>query len=360
MYNEVNHKRRISFFSGKFDWDTDEFYHRCKKLIGSATAQQIIKKNNEAWKSFWALLKKWKMGKIEKKPKPPRYWKDRETGKRPLKILIRCDNYRLEDKILKLPFRLEIRWRGKNRWKGKQGRLEIVYDKLSKKWYAFMPVEVKPLHQPIGEKKAYVDLGVKVPIMAYTDEEIFGYRANSMLSDWWYWTHKIAKHQSTLKQANNKSTSKRLKYYYRIRQRRFRDNVNKIVRGFVERCWSKGVLEIVCGDLRDIRNSANFSRRNNSIIHNFWSVGHMVRRIEEAAEEHGIKVTKVNERGTSSICPRCGSRRHVRSKRRFKCNDCGLEAHRDAVGCVNIGLAHKCAEAVNGAVARPSFLTIEV
>ncbi|MDI6810824.1 MAG: transposase, partial [archaeon] len=50
MYNEINYKRRQTFFEGKIDWNTDEFYHKYRKLIGSATAQQIINKNNEAWK----------------------------------------------------------------------------------------------------------------------------------------------------------------------------------------------------------------------------------------------------------------------------------------------------------------------
>ncbi|MGQ9721696.1 MAG: hypothetical protein ACUVXA_10290 [Candidatus Jordarchaeum sp.] len=49
-----------------------------------------------------------------------------------------------------------------------------------------MPVEAQPPHQPIGEKKAYVDLGVKVPVMTSVDGSVFGYRANLMLSDWWY------------------------------------------------------------------------------------------------------------------------------------------------------------------------------
>jgi hypothetical protein len=42
--------------------------------------------------------------------------------------------------------------------------------------------------------------------------------------------------------------------------------------------------------------------------------------------------------------------------------DCKLEAHRDAVGSVNIGLAQGeiiPAGVVNGAVARPSLLAIE-
>jgi len=253
----------------------------------------------------------------------------------------------LEEKILKLPFGLKIQWKGRNRWKGgKQGRLEINYDKLSEKWYAHMPVEVEPLHQPKEEEKkeAYVDLGVKVPIMAMGaasangDGEVFGYRANSTLSDWWYWTRRIAEHQSVLKEVNNRSKSQQLKSLYQKRRRRFRDWVNKMVSDFVYRCWWKGVFEIVCGDLRDIRKSADFSRKSNSMIHNFWSVGYILRRIREKAEEYGIRLVTVDERGTSSECPRCGSKHVVRRGRLFKCLSCGLEAHRDAVGCVNIGL----------------------
>jgi len=68
-------------------------------------------------------------------------------------------------KYLKPPFGLKIRWRGRNRWSGKPGRLEIVYDTLSGRWICYMPVEVEqPLHQPKGDKVAYVDPGVKCPI----------------------------------------------------------------------------------------------------------------------------------------------------------------------------------------------------
>ena len=126
MWNEINYKRRKSFFEGEIEWKTEEEY---KKLVGSATAQQIIIKNNEAWKSFFAILKKKKKGKRPnniKKVKPPGYWKDRKKKRRILRILIRCDCYKLEKKVLKLPFKLKIRWVGRNRWEGKQGRLEIV------------------------------------------------------------------------------------------------------------------------------------------------------------------------------------------------------------------------------------------
>jgi len=84
MFNEINYKRRQSFFSRNFDWNTDEPYHKYKKIIGSATAQQVTRKNNEAWKSFFALLRLKKEGELPKhirKVSPPTYWKDRKTEK---------------------------------------------------------------------------------------------------------------------------------------------------------------------------------------------------------------------------------------------------------------------------------------
>ena len=115
--------------------------------------------------------------------------------------------------------------------------------------------------------------------------------------------------------------------------------------------------------MREIRKNAAFSKKSNAMIHNFWSVGYQYKRLREKAEEYGIKVRRENERGSSSRCPRCYSTQIIRRGRLFKSSDCRLEAHRDAVGSVNIGLAHGIkkfhASAINGAVTRPSLLTIE-
>ena len=363
LWNEINYKRRQSYFAGEIDRNTDEEYHHYKRLVGSATAQQTIIRNNEAWKSYFALLKLKQKGKLPphiKKIRPPGYWKDRKSGKRKLRILVRNDCYRLGGDVLKLPFGLVIKWKGKNRWEGKQGRLEIVYDDLSKSWYAFQPVSAL-IHQPVGNKRAYCDLGVRVLIMAAIDNEVFGYSSNRLLSDWWYWSKKIAKYQSKLKRVNNKHTSKRLRQLYRKRKRRFRHFVNTIVSRFIRLCYERGVSEIVIGDLKGIRNNNNGIKKSNSMIHNFWSHDYLIQRIKEKAEECGMKVTQVDESYTSSRCPRCGSVKVYKHKRLFKCLNCGLEAHRDAVGCVNIGVAqgNNLGELINGAVACPVFLRVE-
>ena len=124
LWNKVNYRRRQSFFRGEIDWDSKEEYGEFKKILGSATAQQIIRKNNEAWRSFLKLLKLKREGRLPKhihKVSPPRYWKDRSTGRRKLMTVMRNDCYRIEEmnggKWLILPKKLKIRVSGEIRWR---------------------------------------------------------------------------------------------------------------------------------------------------------------------------------------------------------------------------------------------------
>jgi putative transposase len=49
LYNEVNFEGRQTYISYKrFKWYPKHLYEKYAPLIGSATAQQIIDKNNEA------------------------------------------------------------------------------------------------------------------------------------------------------------------------------------------------------------------------------------------------------------------------------------------------------------------------
>ncbi len=59
LWNKPNYIRRQLFFESRFDWKegVDELYDEFKKIIGSATAQQIVRKNNDAWRSFFSLLR---------------------------------------------------------------------------------------------------------------------------------------------------------------------------------------------------------------------------------------------------------------------------------------------------------------
>ena len=60
LFNELNYERRQQFFhEGRVDLKGtySKYYGKYKDELGSANAQQVINKNNEAWSSFFSLLK---------------------------------------------------------------------------------------------------------------------------------------------------------------------------------------------------------------------------------------------------------------------------------------------------------------
>lgn len=362
-WNVINYERRQRFFAGeKFDRYPD--YKEFSERVGSSTAQQIIIKNNEAWNSFFSLLKKKKKGKLPShitKISPPRYWKDRESGKRKYVIVLRNDCYSIKGDRIRIPLskklkkrfgNLVVKFKGKLRWRGKQKRMEIVYDDLDKKWYAHQSVEAKPLHQPKGDKIVSVDVGV-VNLIASSDGDIYSGRA--VMSDWVYWTKKIAKYQSELAE-NGKKTSKRLRRMFRKRKRRFQHSIKAMVRDFIKKCYDRGVSKIVVGNLNGIRDKVKFRKKENQKIHNFWSFGFIVKRLEEVAEEFGIKVEEVDERGTSKRCSICGEEH--KGGRRFRglyvCKKFGRVLNADLNGARNIKVAvSPFGDSGSGLVAQP-------
>ena len=367
LWNKLNYIRRQSFFEGRFEWEEGlaELYNEFKPIIGAATAQQIIRKNNEAWRSFFTLLKLKGEGSLPPhihNISPPRYWKDRKSGRRKLMTVIRNDLYRIEEegkkKLLILPRGLRVSVTGSIRWRGKQGRLEIYYDDLTGRWHAHQNVEVDQPRHTISptSTKAFVDLGVMNIITAWIEGErqCVAFSGRPLLSDWWYWNHKISEHQSELKRVNGRNTSKRLRKLYLKRQRRFRHIINTIIHCFVKLCLEKGVGEIIVGDITHIRDNNDKGNKINAIIHNFWSFRYIIERLEKTAENFRIKVKPVSERGTSSKCPWCGSESVRKRKRLFKCLSCGIEAHRDVVGALNIALLY--GEGFNWVLAHPAVL----
>jgi len=363
LWNEVNYERRQAYIHYRqFSWYPKYLYKKYAPIIGSATAQQIINKNNEAWRSFFKLKRLEAQCGLPPhitRVSMPRYWK--RNGRRELRIIVRNDCYKLKNGFLHLPKRLKLRIKGELKRRGRQGRLELIYDDIDKVWRGFMTVKVEKPPLKGGSKPLYIDLGVINLVMVWFRglRRPIAFSGRAVLADWWYWTKKIAKEQSRLARVNKAKTSRRLRRLYRIRQRRFRHAVNAMVKAIVEDASHLGVSKIVLGKLKGIRRNSHNNGKANSMIHNFWSFRYIRQRLKDKAEEYGIEVVEVDERKTSSICSRCRSDRTVKRDRLFRCLSCGVEAHRDAVGALNIGLAwgeNLPMGVINGLMAQPSLL----
>jgi len=343
LWNEVNYLHCQQYENYlKLDWNP-QVYKKYVPLVGSATAQKIVRKNNEAWRSFLALKRMERSGKLPimiRRVRSPGYWK--RDGQYVLRMLFRCDSYRIREGHVYLPRGLTIPFKGEPKWTGKQGRLEVAWDSLSKKWRVFQSVEVKPIITPLGSKTCYIDLGVRNLATVWMPEwrQPVAYHSGRLLADWWYWTNRISRHQHRLATVNRRKKSKQLSKLYRIRKNRFRHAAAAFVRQLVKDLYTQGASTVVIGELTNIRQNNHHGRKVNAMVHNYWSHKYAADRLRWTLEEYGVKVHTISEAYTSQTCPGCRSRYSQRVLRSFRCLDCGLQAHRDAVGALN--MAARC------------------
>jgi IS605 OrfB family transposase len=129
---------------------------------------------------------------------------------------------------------------------------------------------------------------------------------------------------------------------YRARQRkvearhrrRVRQAQHEAARQVITWAVAHRIGTLVVGDPRGVL-TLKAGRRHNRRVHD-WRIGHLIRSLTDKAEQAGITLTLVDERGTSSTCPACHRRVPKPSNRNFTCTRCGFNGHRDLVGGANI------------------------
>ncbi|MGC9149077.1 MAG: RNA-guided endonuclease InsQ/TnpB family protein [Sulfolobales archaeon] len=271
LWNEINYSRRRQFFETKrVDLRNTyrEFYEKYKMLIGSAVAQQILNKNDEAWRSFFSSLKAKKEGRLPPfmaRVNPPGYRK--RGGRRMLWTVLRKDQYRVEGeyiviKSLRAIGSIRVRYSGKIHISGRQGRAEIHYDHDEKKWYIYVSYEVErkiikvdsfriPL-KPIGDKEAGVDVGINNLLAVYVEEGsalLVGGRPLKSIG--FYWRNKISDYQSTLNRYGLKS-SKRLRKMFKKWRRQIKHYIDWAVRNSIEWLYTIEVLKEYLLDIQSM------------------------------------------------------------------------------------------------------------
>jgi len=367
LWNEVNYERRQQFFQQQrvdLEGTYRKYYEKYRSVLG-VNAQQVLNKNNEAWSSFFSLLKRKREGKLPpymKRVGPPRYWKDRETKERRLILVVRQDRYIVDERNHRLflkDFNMKIDFAGRLRWHGKQGRLEIRYDEARGAWYASIPVEVGVettrngngskhivrgerksirIAGPRGNEAAGVDLGINMLASAVTNSGVWLlYRGSRAKEDFFHLTRKIARIQSEADSARNAGDSEEFRRLNRRRRRLFRKLVrrtahlywnlaNHMVRGL----WELGVSKIYLGYPHDIARE-----RGNKLTVNLWTYRKLMDAIELKAQEYGIRVYEVLEYSTSNHCAVHGTK-VARGPRGVVTCPLGHRLHSDLNGALNI------------------------
>ncbi|PEI90821.1 transposase [Bacillus pseudomycoides] len=212
--------------------------------------------------------------------------------------------------------------------KHKLGTLRIT--KKSNKWIAQISVTI-PTSEKTGTKIMGVDLGLKVPAVAVTDDEMVRFFGNG----------RQKKYVRRMFKSKRKKLGE-LKKLNAIRnlddkeQRYMKNQDHRISRAIVNFAKENKISVIRLEQLANIRQTARTSRKNEKNLHN-WSFYRLSQFIEYKANLVGIKVEYVNPAYTSQTCPKC-SEKNKAQDRKYKCN-CGFEKHRDLVGAMNIRYA---------------------
>jgi putative transposase len=92
---------------------------------------------------------------------------------------------------------------------------------------------------------------------------------------------------------------------------------------------------IVLEDLEKLRENGKRGREFNKRL-GLWFYRRVQFCVEYEARERGLEVVKVNPRGTSSRCPRCGGRLIECGHRVLRCRRCGFTGDRDVIATLNL------------------------
>ena len=404
--NQVNYARRQTLFETTENADTrlpvselkstvksavtqEEYRQRYIQILSSSTPQQLVQKNWEPWKSYFTLLSKYRdpdNSKVTDRPNPPGYWK--EDGKRTPRTVIRNDQYTLElgersrleipvGKELKEKYglgyneRLRLEVAGDPRWTGKQGRLELVYDRDTETFTAHRnvgnednPPRRRDSIQPTtlattgsGEEVvAAVDIGANnLAAVTTTTGHQRLYHGRPAFHTFHTHTERIAELQSIL--GDDEWSSKQIRRAYHKRGEQRNHAMDALIRDLGEWLIERGVTELIVGALSDVRRK-HWSATVNEKTDLFWAHGRFRDRLSDVLElEYDITVTEKSEAGTSSECPACESENVHRSEDLLQCHSCGREGHSDVAGSANFLRKH-AAESIeietSGSMARPA------
>jgi len=355
LWNETNYERLMRYndedgYENEDVWDADtgSLEGTYKDVLGASTAQQVIRKNSEAWRGFFENTKKYHDDSdtsITDHPTPPGFWGNKDDGRK-LHTVIRNTSYtvewgdrsRLEILVgseLKDRYehtgRLRLELAGDPNWPEyeKQGRLDLWYDGTDGTFRASQPVTVSDDARatPLAAETAALDIGANnLVACTTTNGSQYLYDGTRPFEQFRSTTDRIAELNSKLD--DQRRTSERIDNLYDTMCERRDHAQDALVRDLVERLYGEGVSTVYVGDIKDVLET-HWMPEVNAKTHNFWAYGRFIDRLECVCEEYGIEVVEEPESWTTQECPECGERENTeRNGDLFRCV-CGFEGHAD-------------------------------
>lgn len=209
--------------------------------------------------------------------------------------------------------------------KHKRGTLRIK--KKGEKWMAQIAVTIS-VNEQASSRKMGVDLGLKVPAVAVTENDKVRFFGNGRQNK-----YMKRKFRNKRKKLGQKKKLHAIRTLNNKEQRYMINQDHQVSRAIVNFAVENEISVICLERLANIRQTARTSRKNEKNLHT-WSFYRLSQFIEYKARLAGIRVEYVNPAYTSQICPAC-TKRNKAKDRLYTCA-CGCKKHRDIVGAMNI------------------------
>jgi len=127
----------------------------------------------------------------------------------------------------------------------------------------------------------------------------------------------------------------RIRYFHRKARNVVEDWARKTALEIVMRAKQNGYA-VAREDLNGLIESLRKLPKNHRVKMMILSYRRLLYWIDWQSQKHGVRVIVVDPRGTSSECPRCGSKMVKIGYRKMKCLTCGFETDRDVVAVLNV------------------------
>ena len=230
-------------------------------------------------------------------------------------------------------------------------QVRAVYDRGEWQLHFVCRHEIDP--EPPGDEVAGVDLGISnIAAVSFGGDGVL-YPGGALKEDEYWFQKERAKCDD--------STSTEVDRLDRKRSERRSHFLHTLSKDIVAECVERGVGTIVIGDLSGIRDGKDWGDSGNLSLHG-WAFDRFTTMLEYKADEQGIDVEQVDERGTSKTCSVCGTEDGSQRVERglYVCEPCGTVANADINGAENIrgkvlpSLAPDGGDRDNGWMAQPA------